>query len=256
MTRHTLPDYTGKYKQATVFGQVDNGELAARLGASSRFDRRGQTVWHDDYEAAILRWETILNSALTTISLRNTRALTGEQSMLIHAGADAGNFGRAQRYLAYPVLSKMGFEVSNTYSATIDRIEWKMHLYTGTDVYWAAVEWENATNSLFYKDITDDAVQFPTGTTTLLSANVDPNVSVWGFMNAKLVADFETGYYTRFILDDTTYDMSNLQMFTEAEGVTSPVMILEVGLDGSDAGGGTASDVYYDGAILTQNEDI
>jgi len=256
MTRHTLPDYTGKYKQQTVYGNVDNGELAVRLGASSRFDRRGQTIWLDDFEAAILRWESTLASPNTTCALSNVRALAGEQSMKLVTGDEANNWCRITRNLAYPVLSKIGFEISNTYAGYIDRIAWEIKLWTGTRLYIAEVEWENSTNSLFYKSATDDANQFPVGTTTEFATDVDFFSTTGGFNTCKLVVDFTTGRYVRFIHNDVTYDMSDLFYLDEAEAITPPNMHVRVCLDGGDVGGATIATVYYDNAIVTQNEDI
>lgn len=252
---HTLPPWTSKYKMATLFGNLDHAELAARLGALSKFDRSGQVIWFDDFEGSILKWLTAVNSANTTISLNAARPLQGSKCMKFFTGDEAGNWGRATYYLFYPVLSKIGFEISSTYHAYIDRLLWKIILYTGSTVNYAQIEWENSSNKLYYKDKTDDANLFPSGTVTELGETVDLNMSVYGYFTAKLVVDFSTGKYVRFILNNTTYDMSSLYYFTEAETATPPQMRVRVAVDGGDTAGAREATVYYDNAIVTWNED-
>ena len=253
---HTLPPWTSKWKMATVFGRMDHAELAARLGGLSKFDRRGQVIWQDDFEAAVLRWLTAAGESGTTAVLSNVRTMSKEQACRIDTGDAANNYIRCTRYLNYPVLSKIGFEISNTYHAYVKKLYWGFWLWTGTTVIKAGVQWTNSTNMLSYISLDNNGNQFPAGTTTDFQDGVDFNLGIYGFNTVKLVVDFTTGKYVRFIHNNVTYDMSGYSYFEESETSTPPQMHVQFGVEGADDSGYRDAEVYFDNAIVTQNEDV
>jgi hypothetical protein len=239
---HTLPDGTTKYRMVTIFGQIDSGELAARLGSIDYFDRRGNVIWLDDFEAAVLHWEITAGGGGGRADLNATAALSGNQSCLVQSGTTTADPTKMIRGLAFTTLGKIGFEIANTFAATINDLTWRMVVYDGTYLHIAKIAWNNGLDRLYYWD--------ETNTQTELAQNVSMTMYTNGFNNIKLVADFSTGYYTRFIFNNTVYPMSSYKVFKTPSG-TGPRIRLEFWVDGVF---GQNAEVYVDNVIATQNE--
>ena len=239
---HTLPDYTTQYKLATVFGQIDSGELAARLGSIVTFDRRGNVVWMDDFEGVKLLWD-VATDETGYAALNTTRALNGSQSCKMNAGGTAtGNNVYIQKVLAYPVKSKIGFEITNTWHAWIEDFIWRIMLYDGTYLHRAEIKWNDTNNKLYYYGDADDWVEF--------ASDVDMLLTTSSFNICKLVVDFVNGKYSRFIFNEATYDLSSYSYYRTLQSLSSRLyttfeIIGEANRD---------TVVYVDNAIVTQNE--
>jgi len=239
---HTLPDGTTKYKMVTIFGQIDSGELAARLGSIASFDRRGNVIWMDDFESSILHWGVTAGGGGGAAAYSTDRALRGNGSCKIQSGTTTEDPTEIIRPLAFPVLGKMGFELAISYAALINILTWRMVVYDGSTIYTAKVFWHNGLNRFYYHDHNDDP--------QVLRSGVDLTQPDHGFNIIKLVCDFSTGEYIRLIYNATTIPMTDLKFYQNSSGV-SPRMLIEFWVDGV-----TDQDavVYVDNAIVTQNE--
>jgi len=240
---HTLPDYSSKWKNDTVFATPDMAELAARLKSIDTFDRRGNVVWMDDFEGATLLW-TPNGGAGYNVALNATAPYTGSQSCRLTTGGVAlQNWAQISKYLSYPVVSNIGFEISSTWDDDNVYFYWQMYLYDGTTQYIASVRYDNAANELLYLDAAAVYQTFAT--------NIDLSLPALSFNTCKLVTDFANGNYSRFICNEVTYDLSAYPIRTNAS-VTSSRLHLIFYQSGT---GVTTPDIYVDHGIATQNEE-
>jgi len=239
---HTLPDYTTKYKLATIFGQIDSGELAARLKSINTFDRRGNVIWMDDFEATVLHWNTTKTGTSSDVALDTTMALTGNQCVKLTGGTSASSTAAMYRALAYPQLGKLGLEMGITNVTGIDSITIYLTVYDGTNKNEAAIRYKTSTTALQYENSEGNFTDFATITA--------PKSDILTFHMWKMIADFEEGEYMRFILDNTTYDLAGTQYRTVANA-SAPFLYAACILVNS---AGVTKDIYVDNVIITQNE--
>lgn len=239
---HTLPDYTTKYKTATIFGQIDTGELAARLGSINTYDRRGNVVLMDDFEATLLKWEAFTIGAGGAIALSSTRARNGDQAVKMTAGSGVNNYALLYRYWPIPVSTKIGFEASFTTHIDIDRILLDIGIYDG-------ITFHHVTVGL---SITNDRIYIIQGGggTVFLSPVLNLYNYDYCFHTLKLVFDLATGHHTRVLFDEQTFDSSAYTIETAASGAAHR-MFFGVWSINSKVGN---PDIYVDDVIITQNE--
>ena len=239
---HTLPDYTTKYKMATIFGQIDTGELAARLGGINIFDRRGDTVFQDNFETVLLKWILDTGGGDGTGVLSSEYARNGDQSVKLTSSTGAENFAVIYKYLPVCVGTKIGFEISFTSHVDVDRILTDVGIYDGTTYH-------HATAGV---SITDDRVYLinSAGAPVILSPALKLYNYVYSFHTLKLVFDYSTGYYTRVIFDDQTFDASSYAIETSGSNIARRMWF---GLWCINSKAGNPS-IYVDDAIITQNE--
>lgn len=226
----------------TVFGQIDTGELAVRLGSIVSFDRRGNVIWMDDFEEAFLNWAVTAGGGGGKASLNMTASLSGSQSCLVQSGTTTEDPTKIIRGLAFPVLGRMGFEIANSYHSLINILTWRIVIYDGSTLHVAKIYWHNGLDRLYYVDHENNPQVLATG--------VDLSQLAHGFNVVKLVCDFLTGEYVRLICNGKTIDMSGLRYYQTSLTAYSR-MLVEFWVDGV-----TAQDaaVYVDNVIVTQNE--
>ncbi|MCK5504545.1 MAG: hypothetical protein KAJ10_05255 [Thermodesulfovibrionia bacterium] len=239
---HTLPDYTSEYKMDTISGVVDNGELAARLGSVNTFDRRGNVIFMDDFEASLFKWRLATVGAGAAGVLASEYARNGSQAARLTAGSGLNSYAVIYRYWATPTSTKVGFEASFTTHADVDRIVLDISIYDGT-TYNHATAAVSISSDLVYISIG------PAGTQTLFSSLNLYNFN-YSFHTLKVVFDYATGKYVRVIFDDQEADASAYSIETAASAVAHS-MFFGVWSVNSKAGN---PDIYVDDVIITQNE--
>lgn len=239
---HTLKDYTTKYKLAKIFGNVDNAELAARLGACSTMDRRGNLIWADDFEAAVAsKWGTSV-AAGGTVTLSTDRAWMGNQSIKLLAPNALGSSAAIVKAFCLPIERKIATEFMFCMTTGKPIVELRVIGYTGTYYFDALIMYNHNTGKLYYGNSAGAWVELTLTDSTALS--YEP------WLLVKLAMDWDTKKYIRFIFCSTEYDLSAISMHSAASATAKHV---EVYIYNSPA---TAADatVYIDNFILTQNE--
>jgi len=239
---HTLPDYSTKYKMATIFGQIDTGELAARLGSPDTFDRRGNVVFMDDFEATVLHWGVFLVGAGSSVVLSTADVYRNSQSCKLHTDINLNDLAEIRRSFALPVNSKIGMEFSVSGDFTNTNLEFWHSIYTGARLYVAKIRYHYTTKTLSYADSGD--IFQPLSTTQGIGD------ASFFYSTFKLVIDYDTHKYVRLIVDKDTYDLSTYDL-QWAANATTPRMHTIIQLKNTAAAARTA---YIDDVILTQNE--
>jgi len=224
----------------TVSGLADLGELAARLKSPVTFDRRGDVLWLDDFEGTEGKW--ILSGTGTGKAYAHSAesARYGLCSMKLTAGDAATNHAQMATSLPYPVLSKIGMEISFTYNAGFGEYLWTFRLYDGSDYYegrvrftWSTLAWE-----------IDDH-----GTWRLLKTG-SLTQATYLYHTIKIVLDFTTKKYVRVILNEVEYDVSAYSLATD-DSIASAQLRAEIRVTNRSAENMSA---YFDSFIVTQNE--
>lgn len=236
------PDY-GVYGGLTpVATIIDRAELAARLDSINVFDRRGFTVWQDDFEAPSLRWTPIQQGVGVLPVLSTATAFSGVQSVLFDAPAGMLSESTIRRYFPLLRLGRIGVEFwiqSTAFDTQFFRI-W-VRIYDGALPSWVEL-WYDPFNSTISITTTVGLVPIVT--------DVYMQTTNFYFLPIKLVVDMDTDQYIRLMVGDREFDISayfipvaaasaNRYIFTEI------TLISNVGVDAL---------LYLDNFILTQNE--
>jgi len=257
------PDYAapkpiGQFPIGPVHTLTDIAELAARLKSANTFDRRGNVILLDDFEDT-LKWRTSFpGGAGGVIALSSEAARSGAFSCKMTC-PDIG-YALIERYLGYPVLSNMGFEISFTIPAWPDDaslLVFGLVLDDGTDWMVAEVLWDmsdpdhrNHTLSIgvpapiIYEEFDKDFYNY----------YASPYLDSPCFHTAKLVVDFVNRRYLRFILDHVTYDLSRYNISIITGGAVSVGVHMSPSFRIENNVAGTNPFCYVDDAIITQNE--
>ena len=217
-------------------------ELAARLGSIVTFDRRGDVVWMDDFESGVEKW--VISGSGTGYGCVSSaeKAKTGGWSAKLTTGQLINYLGQMRHYQSYPALSKIGFEVSFVIHLNLGGIRLELGLYTGTTFYVAMIDICPTPPNLGYYD-ENFAYQ---------TIAHDISIAAWDYLfhTAKLVANFETGKYTRLIFDNYSYDLSSAKMYSSPSSTSPNLFVTIIATPSVNANEST----YIDDVIITQNE--
>lgn len=239
---HGQPDYGLYTQKKTVYGLADLGEVAARLGSVCTYDRRGDVIWFDDFESGIERWLKMGPDAGESAVWSPERASNGGFCYKLSTAAIADNYVEVVHHEAYPVLSKIGFEVSFTYYDDQMIYLFKLNLGTTPTNYNAHIRY-NAT--------TEKIEIFDAGVWRERASGVELFHNTYLFNTMKLVVDFEAPKkYARLIFNEVEYDISDYTPRSFSPG-TGPTLGINVRVTTEE---NVAKIVYIDNAIITQNE--
>jgi len=239
---HTGPDYSEVYKQAKVYGNIDNAEVAARLGSIDTFDRRGNLVWMDDFEKGAAKWNLAGNGLGNTQAISATRARNGQSSMLLTCGSNGLLNAQMGKYMPLPALKTIGVEMSFSLGANVSRFSFNVWLYYNNRLYKAQLAFHVADEEIYYMN--------SAGANVLLDASHTFRETSSYWTTVKLVVDWSTGRYIRAIINDATYDLS-AQLMNNTALVSD--RYLYVLIDGYSVAASNGT-IFVDDVIITQNE--
>jgi len=233
----------GMYAPKTTVAAIsDIGELAVRLGSIDTYDRRGNVIFLDDFEENINKWSQVVDGIGGSIALSTDTAKNGAKSAKFVTGNVAGNECQLFRYVHYPTLSKMGIEVSTTFTLNLDYVGLYIFQDDGVDTAVAGLRYYPTLKSLKYLD--------SVGGWQVLDDDLTFFRSIHCFCSLKLVADFEKNTYWRARAGNQEYVFS------------APIQLLGLSFFGRGLGAylvsATNANVnvtnYWDDFIMTQNE--
>lgn len=239
---HTLPPWTTKYRMATIFGQIDSGELAARLGSVNIFNRAGNIIFTDDFENINSAWGEVGSGTGSSLNIVSEFQLMGAQCFKLIAGSDSGLSARIRRYFALPTDTRLGTEWAFTIDGDTDYIRFLNIYYDGTNSWQAVVKLDVTNSRILVDDETVGDVAIATG------LKIYTAISLYNHL--KFVVDFTTHKYVRVIFNNTTYDASSYDLDS---GVSDRELNMYVEFK-NHGNSGTNSVSYVDNCILTQNE--
>lgn len=237
------PDFGSTAPTETIVAISDLGELAARLGSVDVFDRTGNVIFFDTFDGSLSKVSDTDLSAGGAIEVSNLHALHGDFSCKLLA--PTSGYANIYYHLAYPTLSRMGFEFAwaRVDTGQLDFIGLYIVLFDGTNQYVVDVYWDADTSTWYVYDIT--TAEYIALTPTVAYEQQRPT-----FHHAKLVVDFTTNKYVKLIADDLIYDLSAYPL--ESYPTDTPAYLqLMIGNKANATGSCT---VHIDSVIVTQNE--
>ncbi len=239
---HGYPDWGQTSGTTTTYKNTDMAELAARLGSIVTFDRRGDVIFMDDFENGLKRWNSYLYGAGAAISQSTLKVRNGNFSAKLTTGSDGDRAALLQRQSPYPVLSKLGIEVSTNLVAADVWVEILIGTppYPGNTV--GRVRYNYGQDRLEYQD--------SNGNWQLLASGLNPYVDPIHFHTFKLVIDLINKKYAYLIFDHLIYDLSSYTLAPNPFAV-SLCLITNLYIQSIPAAN---YNVYFDAVIITQNE--
>ena len=237
---HGRPDCLKTNTSNIGYNSRSWGENAARRGSPITYDRRGDVVWYDDCESAIVRWTITSAGAGSGASTVTTVYPWGDRALRLRAVFAAGSFCQADKYLPKTREGILGLEFNAFSQQTAAAPQHWLRWCDGSKTYIGGIKIQ-ANGFVYYWD--------STGNWTLLLNILGFNPFWWLWSNIKFTMDVENGYYRWLRLDNYFVDMSTLQLQNVA-GVQRPHTDIRLRTDGNVA----AQNLYTDNVILTQNE--
>lgn len=221
---------------------VGNAELAARLGSINKFDRRGDTVWMDDFEGAVLLWDTDIDTENGEIFLTTESAKYGSQSCKLITGGGLEDSAKIEKYMGAQIAGKIGLEVSFASAGPYPRLIFELKWYTGVYYYIGGIYYSKEAARLYYLNHEGTYAELPerpvlkTGTHT--------------YHTVKFVIDTGTGKYVRCLLNNEDIDLSShsLQKVTDGEEMSVYFSIQNATVHYDP------KPMWVDNVIVTQNE--
>lgn len=217
---------------------ISAAEQAVRLGAISRFDRRGEVFFQDDFEGSN-QW-TPTATGYSTAVVSTARARSGVRSLKLVTGAVAGDNIGVSRLLHYPRTPTLGYELSFASQDLFRDFIWSLTVYNGTNRYYFGLRHRGVGQTLQYATA---AGAWTTAFTRTISV-------AGNFTTCKLVVDITTGRYLRVIIGPDTYDLTP---YETAAVVDATYPYLDVGMNLSNNAGSQRIN-YIDDVIVTKNE--
>jgi len=239
---HTHPDYSTKQKMATIYGEVNNAELAARIWSINTFDRRGHVVWMDDFEHGLEKWLSVGAGLGNTQTITADRARNGDSSAKLVCGSTLVQSAGLHKRMMLPVASALGFECSFSLQEDLDYITLSLNSYDGTNLSSGQIMIDYTNNRIRYLNAAG-------GQTDLITAITWNNLDDM-FYTIKFVCDYTAIEYVRFIFGNTTVDMAGVGM-SVAANATYPRLDIFIDAIGDAA---KNAEFYVDDVIITQNE--
>lgn len=242
MGKHTLPDGTTKYKMSSIFGQIDKGELAARLHSPVKYDRRGNVVFIDNFEGSTLQWETGGGGTNHVEAISTGNARDGSQSCILTAGAGVLGQAYITKHIGIINPGKIGLEVSFTLDAATTLFDLAFWYYDGANVHRGYVRYDPSKTKWEYFN--------SGGTRTDLATGVKLRTANSPWHTCKLVLDTDTDKYSRFLYNDVEISMEGIDIYMTTD-TDDPMIMIEIIHLCTDA---AVKSIYVDNVILTQNE--
>lgn len=232
-----------------VFGNPHHlgaAELAARLGSIDTFERRGNVIWMDDFEAPKLKWVSATSGAGASVALSTAESLRGIQSVKLDVGTASGGYSMIYRYLAAPrSTTKVGFEFAFTTRANVSYIVFGGSIHDGVNKTFGKIVVDYSANLIKYTKSSNGGYNY-------IDTGLDPQLSnnTRLFHMLKFVFDYSTKEWERVFFDNEEADLTNMPMYTAAD-VTKKQTYLEVELHGDEV---LSTYIYVDNVVITQNE--
>ena len=239
---HTRPDYSSKQKRSTIYGDMDNSELAARISKISSYDRAGNVLWYDDFESQHNSFYYASGGASAAHVHSNTYAWMGDTSMKLTAGPAVDDHIYMYKYLSPPSSSRLGVE-TNIFIGLYDAyIHVGLYGFTGTTRYDGYLRYDTGTGDIEYYNAAG-------GWTVIGNAEVrSPPHFLW--TPFKVVVDWSTKEFVRAMVGHHNFSLAGVAMYGAASG-TDPVMASRIGIV---TNANADIDCYVDNLIITQNE--
>lgn len=233
-----LNDLTDEWGNTNIIGL---GETAARLGAVSRYDKRGEVIAYDDFEADKLSW-VASGAATNAIVIPSIDSVSmGSQSVKLTTNSAVGATARITRFFPFSQLSNFGVEFSFTKDDNQEYTRILLELLDGT--------WQ--ITSEISIDVANSRLQCYDGAWQTFASGITLSDTSHLFYTLKLVVDLVNRKYIRCLFLGQEYDLSAYSCDIVGVGGVAPVLYARLTNKSNNVAGST---IYADRFVLTQRE--
>lgn len=202
-----LPDFGPAAVKLALGGMSDIGELAARLGALSRYDRLGDVVFFDDFCSDLGAWEIETSGAGSGVMVTAARKVSGGFSCKMTAGSTLLRYAGIRGRFPVPYSVMYGLEVMATPHADIDYSDLMVDVYTGSYHMTFGIRFGYAAAENYYYNAAGGWTIIPGGLSVLLDDHL--------FVMVKFTFNISTQKYGRLLIPPRTFDLSACSGFIE-----------------------------------------
>lgn len=239
----SYPDWSNVRREVSYILREDLAELAARLGSIDVFDRRGYVIWWDDFRHGMGAWSTTLDGTGAAAALSASGPKWPPFCLKLTGGSNSDRSAKITRDFGPATAGGMGLEVSIDFLS--DFFDFRLELELDNDVayYLPSIKFSSDTDKIYY--FADTGFWLELDDLPLMYHTFS------GYHNLKLVVDFDTGYYIRFLLDDVEYDLSDFAIYNTPTfgNYHLRAMIYFRSKDGQN------NSCYVDGVMITRDEE-
>lgn len=239
---YDMPDDWPWLPGSARFPLADMGELAVRLGSPFTYDRRGEVLWMDVCDKGTSPFFADISSAGASFKTSVKYPLHGGYCLKLTSGSDEDHSMYIARIMSYVSMLRCGLEVALFLDMDIEYFKIQILRYTGTQLFTATLRLNYITHTL--QCYAGDLIWHYVGPLPAFIAfyGIDHHI--------KLVADFETGYHVRALLNENVYDLSSHALLTSVSN-QAPLYEIIMELTGRN----TFNDfAYLQHVIVTGNE--
>ena len=236
------PDYSKFLGTSVRFSLQDLGELAARLGSLSSFDRRGEIVYIEDWRKGIASWVVQELGTGASVRLSTTQTHKTPYSIQFISGSSSSKTASITSSTGGNIDGRLGIECGFIVNNATEQIHINAAVNNGTLQTLARLKWDIVTGELSL---------FVAGSTyTLLDDRLWTSGGTFRFYPVKFVFDIATGKYTRLMISSLSFDLSGYDLVQSAT-TTNPLYSLSIQHIADTL---TNPVLYNNYVILTANE--
>lgn len=239
---HGQPDYGQTTSTAIVSGVSDLGELAARLNSIDTFDRRGNVIFADGFENGLIPYALNTYNTTAYFEISQRAVYSGAWAAHLNTGTDATQRVNILKALGVARTTRQGFEISFYELGGTPDLRFTINFWDGVNSHSWLITYHYATGQLQYRG-SDNADHNFGSPVTLIGQDL-------AFHTAKLVVDLQTNKYVRFIIDQTSFDLSAFLGYTTANAQASEVTTAFDII----SSGGVIAEAWLDNWLITINE--
>jgi len=241
---HGAPDWSDIVKQQQVHRLDDMAELAARLGAIHRWDRRGDVLFFDDFSNGLNHWWTVSEPPSEFPKIITETSEYGGYSVKFQPTDGDSKWQEMWKLLAYPQPTILGFEFSFTTHFYL------LYLVTRLNIVYPTVEYGFAFR-YNHKDLKMEYCDQNLVWQTIWS-DYELRYDKRLFHHMKFVIDSDRNEYIRLIVDHQTADLAGIPGYLVGEtGGNYLFWTITV-----YAQTGQTATIYVDNCIITMNEPV
>lgn len=228
-----------------VFGNphyMGAAELAVRLGAAARYDRRGQVIYSDPGGVNAMSWYGVLSGAGTKFEEYTGEGMTLPAAAAYHQYVVAGGYCTSGKIFPRLSTTPCGIEVLFAFEPLNQKVDFYMAAFDKAHKLLGGIRFDMLAGK--YQRWTSAGAWADIGT---IPFTVDAGYP----HNIKLVIDPATAKYVRLVLDGVETDLSaqDLQSVVDTHGPAIQFLITTTAAAGSDA------DTYLSNIVVTCNEE-
>lgn len=202
------PDWYGYQLAGARHNLTDAAELAARLGSTDVYDRRGQVIWIDSGRNGLSPWIVAVSGTGAFVKVLASPTYAGPYCLELRTGSDGGLVARITHQFAPAEINLWGLETAVNFATEFDAFRVELARFDGVNAHYAFVQVNRTAGYL--------QIRLPDGSYQNIAALTNP-VDLFGiYHQIKVVADFDADQYVRLLYNENEYDISAYGLRVEA----------------------------------------